>query len=72
MDLVGVLGNRVLAPAARPAHSDPARVIERAISDHNARGAVERITYKAAIGIDILTAPPLDAQPQPLTTRHCD
>jgi hypothetical protein len=42
------------------------RVVKRAISKYNARGNVNRTTYKATIAIEILTA-----GQEPLTTRPC-
>ena len=41
-------------PARRPRTS--ARVVKRAISKHNASGAIDRKTYQATIDIDILAA----------------
>ncbi|MFF4693164.1 transposase [Streptomyces sp. NPDC001307] len=40
---------------ARPAHPYPPRVVIRAISKYNARGTVDRTTYKVTISINILT-----------------
>jgi hypothetical protein len=33
------------------------RVVKRAISKYNARGKVDRTTYKATIAIEIITTP---------------
>jgi hypothetical protein len=33
------------------------RVVKRAISKYNARGKIDRTSYKTAITIDIITAP---------------
>ncbi|WP_405861931.1 IS4 family transposase [Streptomyces sp. NBC_00090] len=56
VDLVGTIGRRVLADLmpARRIRTRP-RVVKRAISKYNVRGAVDRTTYKATISIDILT-----------------
>jgi hypothetical protein len=57
VDLAGTIGRLVLAalmPARRPRISP--RVVKRAISKYNARGKIDRATYKATIDIAILTA----------------
>jgi hypothetical protein len=56
VDLVGTIGRRILAGLMpdRRIRTRP-RVVKRAISKYNARGTVDRTTYKATIGIDILT-----------------
>ncbi|HUN34169.1 MAG TPA: IS4 family transposase [Trebonia sp.] len=55
-DLAGVIGRAVLARLMpqRRLRTSP-RVVKRAISKYNARGKVDRTTYKAAITIEILT-----------------
>jgi hypothetical protein len=56
IDLAGRIGRLVLAslmPARRPRTSP--RVVKRAISKYNARGKIDRATYKATIDIAILT-----------------
>ena len=57
-DLVGAIGRLVLANLLpdRRIRTSP-RVVKRAISKYNARGTVDRTSYKATIGIDILTPP---------------
>ncbi len=56
IDLVGAIGRRVLADLMpeRRIRTRP-RVVKRAISKYNAKGTVDRTSYKAAISIDILT-----------------
>jgi hypothetical protein len=56
VDLVGTIGRRVLADLlpdwrirTRP------RVVKRAISKYNARGTVDRTSYKATLSLNILT-----------------
>lgn len=58
IDLVGTIGRRVLADLMpdRRIRTRP-RVVKRAISKYNAKGTVDRTSYKATISIDILTAP---------------
>jgi hypothetical protein len=58
IDLVGTIGRRVLADLMpdRRIRTRP-RVVKRAISKYNARGTIDRTSYKATISIDILTAP---------------
>jgi hypothetical protein len=58
IDLVGVIGKQILAGLLpdRRVRTSP-RVVKRAISKHNARGIVDRTSYKATIGIDILAPP---------------
>jgi Insertion element 4 transposase N-terminal/Transposase DDE domain len=58
VDLAGHIGERVLATLmpSRRIRTSP-RVVKRAISKYNARGTVDRATYKATIDITILTAP---------------
>ena len=57
IDLAGRIGRLVLAALmpARRLRVSP-RVVKRAISKYNARGKVDRATYKATIDIAILTA----------------
>jgi hypothetical protein len=57
-DLAGNIGRLVLAALmpARRLRTSP-RVVKRAISKYNARGEVNRTTYKAAITITITAAP---------------
>ncbi|MGC2997102.1 IS4 family transposase [Streptomyces sp. G35A] len=56
VDLVGTIGRRVMASLMpdRRIRTRP-RVVKRAISKYNARGTVDRTSYKATISIDILT-----------------
>ncbi|MGI5142403.1 IS4 family transposase [Streptomyces sp. CA-106110] len=58
VDLVGAIGRRVLADLMpdRRIRTRP-RVVKRAISKYNAKGTIDRTSYKATISIDILTAP---------------
>lgn len=60
IDLTGTIGRRILADLMpnRRTRTRP-RVIKRAISRHQARGTVDRTTYKATISTDILTTHPL-------------
>jgi Insertion element 4 transposase N-terminal/Transposase DDE domain len=63
-DLAGNIGRHVLAsllPGRRPRVSP--RVVKRAISKYNARGTIDRATYKATIAIAITT--PLTADDKP-------
>jgi Insertion element 4 transposase N-terminal/Transposase DDE domain len=55
-DLAGTIGRQVLAGLMpdRRIRTRP-RVVKRAISKYNARGTVDRTSYKATISIDILT-----------------
>ena len=55
--LVGTIGTHVLANLmpARRLRTRP-RVVKRAISKHNAKGTVDRTTYKATISIDVLAS----------------
>jgi hypothetical protein len=65
VDLAGKIGRLVLAnlmPSRRLRISP--RIVKRAISKYNARGTIDRATYKATIAIDILS-PPLTANQQP-------
>ena len=57
-DLAGTIGRLVLASLlpGRRLRTSP-RVVKRAISKYNARGKIDRTSYKAAITIDIITAP---------------
>lgn len=59
IDLVGTIGRHLLAGLmpARRTRTRP-RVIKRAISKYNAKGTVDRTSYKATISIDILTTDP--------------
>jgi hypothetical protein len=56
VDLVGTIGRRVLADLMldRRIRTRP-RVVKRAISKYNAKGTVDRTSYKATISINILT-----------------
>jgi hypothetical protein len=55
-DLAGAIGRAVLASPmpSRRLRTSP-RVVKRAISKYNARGKIDRTTYKATIAIEILT-----------------
>ena len=57
-DLAGTIGRNVLARLmpGRRLRTSP-RVVKRAISKYNARGKVDRATYKATITIAIITTP---------------
>jgi hypothetical protein len=57
IDLAGAIGRAVLASPmpSRRLRTSP-RVVKRAISKYNARGKIDRTTYKATIAIAILTA----------------
>jgi hypothetical protein len=57
-DLAGNIGRLVLASLmpGRRMRTSP-RVVKRAISKYNARGKIDRTSYKAAIAIDIITTP---------------
>ncbi|WP_433433055.1 IS4 family transposase [Nonomuraea sp. CA-141351] len=59
IDLVGTIGRHVLADLmpARRIRTRP-RVVKRAISKYNAKGTVDRTSYKATISIDILITDP--------------
>jgi hypothetical protein len=59
IDLVGTIGRHVLANLmpARRTRTRP-RVVKRAISKYNAKGSIDRTSYKATISIDILTTGP--------------
>ena len=65
IDLAGTIGRLVLAALmpARRLRISP-RVVKRAISKYNARGKVDRATYKATIDIAIL-APDLPSDDEP-------
>jgi hypothetical protein len=58
IDLAGTIGRLVLASLmpSRRLRVSP-RVVKRALSRYNARGKVDRTTYKATIDIAILAAP---------------
>jgi hypothetical protein len=58
IDLIGTIGRRVLADLMpdRRIRTRP-RVVKRAISKYNARGTIDRTSYKATISIEILAAP---------------
>jgi hypothetical protein len=58
IDLAGTIGRLVLASLmpARRLRVSP-RVVKRAMSRYNARGKVDRTTYKATIDIAVLAAP---------------
>jgi hypothetical protein len=69
IDLAGRIGRLVLAnlmPARRLRISP--RAVKRAMSRYNAKGKVNRTTYKATLDIAILAAP-LDTQRRTLTNR---
>jgi Insertion element 4 transposase N-terminal/Transposase DDE domain len=57
ISLVGAIGRLVLANLMpeRRVRTAP-RVVKRAISKYNAKGVVDRVTYKASIGIEVLTS----------------
>ena len=57
IDLAGNIGRLVLASPmpSRRLRVSP-RVVKRAISKYNARGKIDRTTYKATIATEILTA----------------
>ncbi|GAA3215412.1 hypothetical protein GCM10020216_088370 [Nonomuraea helvata] len=59
IDLVGTIGSHILADLmpARRVRTRP-RVVKRAISKYNAKGTVDRTSYKATISIDILITDP--------------
>jgi hypothetical protein len=67
IDLAGTIGRHILAhllPARRLRISP--RIVKRAISKYQARGPrIDRASYKATIGIDILTPPALTTPTQP-------
>jgi hypothetical protein len=56
--LIGAIGTLILANLMpdRRVRTSP-RVVKRAISKYNAKGTVDRTTYKATISIDILALP---------------
>jgi hypothetical protein len=59
IDLAGTIGRHILANLlpARRLRVNP-RIVKRAISKYQARGpAIDRTSYKATIGVDILTPP---------------
>jgi hypothetical protein len=58
VDLTGTIGRLTLASLmpSRRLRISP-RVVKRALSRYNARGKIDRSTYKATIDIAILTAP---------------
>jgi hypothetical protein len=64
VDVVGTIGRQVLAHLmpARRIRTRP-RVVKRAISKYQARGIVDRTSYKATISIDILMPADLDSHP---------
>jgi hypothetical protein len=66
IDLIGAIGRYVLAnlmPARRPRISP--RIVKRAISKYQARGPnIDRASYKATIGINILSGEPPGQQPK--------
>jgi hypothetical protein len=65
IDLVGQIGRLVLASLMPPRRfRNSPRVVKRAISKYNARGKVDRTTYKATIDIAILT-PDLPPEGEP-------
>ena len=58
IDLAGTIGRLVLASLmpARRVRLSP-RVVKRAMSRYNAKGKIDRTTYKATTDITILAAP---------------
>jgi hypothetical protein len=50
--VIGAIGRHILAHPERRIRTNP-RVVKRAISTYNARGIVDRTSYKATISIDI-------------------
>jgi Transposase DDE domain len=70
-NLAGRIGRTVLASLipSRRLRVSP-RVVKRTMSKHNAKGKVERATYKATIAITIL-ANPLTPDDESLTNRPC-
>jgi hypothetical protein len=58
ISLIGAIGTLVLHNLMpdRRVRTSP-RVVKRAISKHNAKGVVDRTTYKATISINVLTQP---------------
>ncbi len=64
IDLAGAIGRVVLASLmpGRRLRVSP-RAVKRALSRYNARGKIDRTTYKATIDIAILTAPLTRAEP---------
>jgi hypothetical protein len=55
--VTGAIGRAVLASPMPSRRLRPSpRVVKRAISKYNARGKVDRTTYKATIAIEIWTA----------------
>jgi len=70
-DLAGNIGRRILSSLmpSRRLRVSP-RVVKRAMSRYNAKGKVDRTTYKATIDITIHAAP-LDTRPRTLTNRPC-
>jgi hypothetical protein len=67
VDVVGTIGRQVLAHLmpARRIRTRP-RVVKRAISKYQARGIVDRTSYKATISIDICMSADLDSSPPTL------
>jgi hypothetical protein len=58
IDLAGRIGRRVLASLMPPRRLRVSpRVVKRALSRYNARGKIDRTTYKATLGIAILATP---------------
>jgi hypothetical protein len=70
-DLAGTIGRIVLASLmpSRRLRVSP-RVVKGAMSKYNARGKVDRATYKATIAITILAAS-LTPGDESLTNRPC-
>jgi hypothetical protein len=64
-DLAGTIGRRILSSLmpSRRLRLSP-RVVKRAMSRYNAKGKVDRATYKATIAITIHAAP-LTPDPEP-------
>jgi hypothetical protein len=71
-DLAGKIGRLVLSSLmpSRRLRVSP-RVVKRAMSRYNAKGKVDRTTYKATIDIAILTGEGLDPPGPALTNRPC-
>jgi len=66
IDLAGRIGRAVLASLMPPRRLRISpRVVKRAISRYNAKGRVDRTTYKATINIAILTAADLTTSSEP-------
>ena len=58
IDLAGNIGRCVLdSPLPAPRLRVSSRMVKRAISKYQARGPVDRASYKATVGIDIMAPP---------------